>query len=114
MLWAIASLVVSGSGAIVFVLLGAAMVRAIEDRRAGRVRLVLCSVLSSVVAIGLGMSFVLIVSLDRHVGCPFAGADFVRLVAASFFAPPLLMYAARESVARRRRRESWGLADVAT
>jgi hypothetical protein len=112
-LWAIAALVVSAIGSIVFTLLGAAMVRAIEHRRVGRARLVAYSVLSSVVAIALAMSFVLIVSLAPRVGCPFARSDLMRLVAASFFAPPLMVFAARESVMRRRRRDSWGLADIA-
>jgi hypothetical protein len=114
LLWAIASLVVTGVGGIVFTLMGSAMVRAIEDRGAGRRRLVCYCALSSPVAVGLGIGFALIVALAPGHGFPFARSDGFRLLAASLFAPPMLAFAARECVARRRRQDSWGIADIAT
>jgi hypothetical protein len=113
LLWAIASLAVTGAGGIIFTLLGDATIRALQDARPSRMRVACYLVLSSLVAIGLGLGFVLIVSLDPHHGARFARSDGLRLMAGSLFAPPMLAQAARESVARRRRRGSWGIADIA-
>jgi hypothetical protein len=113
LLWAIASLVVTGAGGVVFTLIGAAMIRALRDRKAVRMRTVCYSVLSTVVAIGLGVCLAAIVSLGPQHGSPFAPSDALRLVGASLCAPPMLAVAACEAVARKRRRDSWGLAETA-
>jgi len=111
--WAIATLMVAAVGSLLFTLLGAAMIRAIQEPRAGRLRIAFYAVLSSVLALHLGMSFAWIVSLGPRQVWPFARSDWPRLLAASLLAPPLLLYAARESIARQRRRDPWGLDELA-
>ena len=113
LLWAIASLVVTAAGGLSFTLIGAAMIRAIRDPGGGRLRVAFFSVLSSALAVGLGMSFAWIVSLGPQHRVPFARSDWPRLLAASLLAPPLLLYAAREFIARQRRLDSWGIDDLA-
>lgn len=113
LLWAIASLVVTSAGGLLFTLLGAAMIRAIQDPRGGRLRVATYSVLSSALVVGLGMIFAWIVSLGPQHGSPFARSDWPRLLAASLLAPPLLLHAAREFIARQRRLDSWGIDDLA-
>jgi hypothetical protein len=111
LLWAGASLVVTAAGAFLLTLIGSAMIR---DLRGGRrLRIASYSVLSSALVVGLGMSFALIVSIDSRHGYPFARSDWPRLLAASLLAPPLLLFAARAFIARQRRRDPWGLDELA-
>lgn len=112
LLWASASLMVTAVGSLLFTLLGAAMIRANQEPRAGRLRVAFYAVLASVLAVHLGVSFAWIVSLGPRPMWPFARSDWPRLIAASLLAPPLLLYTARESVARQRRLDPWGIDDL--
>ena len=71
-------------------------------------------VLSSLFVVGLGLAFVLIVSLGKHQEASFTWSDSLRLFAGSLFAPPLMAFAVFDEQARRRRRGGWGLADIST
>jgi hypothetical protein len=113
LVWAFASLVVTGAGGIVFTLIGDATIRAVQTPVGGRTRIAAYAALSSVVAIALGLAFASIVSIGTHQASSFARSDVLRLLAGSLFAPPMLAVAVRESIARRRRRDLWGLADIA-
>jgi hypothetical protein len=88
------------------------MVRAILDHHPNRWRVALFLASSSVAAMALGLAFAWIVSLGPQ-GAPFARFDLLRLLAASLFAPPMLAVGARESVSRKRRRDAWGIPDIA-
>jgi len=109
LLWAIASLVVTAAGCIIFPLLSEAMTRALQSPNRSRLREALYLALSSIVVIGLGLGFVLIVSLGNPQDILFSRSDWPRLLVASLFAPPTLGFAARDSIARQRGRSGWGI-----
>jgi hypothetical protein len=111
-LWAVASLMVSAAGSIGFMLLFEATIRALQGANGIRMRVALCMALSSLFAIGLGLGFILIVSLGGHREALFAWSDWPRLLVVSLFAPPMLAYAARDERARRRGRSGWGIAEI--
>ena len=67
-----------------------------------------CLVLSSFFVIGLGLTFILIVSLGAHREALFAWSDLPRLLIGSLFAPPLLAFAALDERARRRGKADGG------
>jgi hypothetical protein len=112
LLWAVASLVVTAAGGLVFPLLGEATIRALQGEKKSRLRVALYMALSTLIVIVLGFGFALIVSLGSHQGLLFARSDWVRLVTGSLFAPPMLAYAARDAIARRRSRSGWGIAEI--
>jgi hypothetical protein len=113
LLWAVASLVVIAAGAIIFTLLGEATIRALYGDKRTRLRVAAYLVLSGIIPMALGFLYMLIVSLGSSREFLFARADWLRLLGASLFAPPMLAFGAREAIARRRRRDSWGIADIA-
>lgn len=111
-LWAVASLLTFAAGAFVFPLICEAVVHALQGAHKSWTRVSLYLALSSLAVVGLGLGFVLIVSLGGHREVLFAWSDWLRLLAASLFAPPLLAFAAHDEHARRRGRGGWGIAET--
>lgn len=105
--WFFATLAGIALGSLIFPLLCEATIRAIEDGNGWGVRTAICLTLSSVAVVALGLGFALIVSLAGPPGFSFDPSNLPRLVAGSLFAPPLVGFAARESISRRRRRLGW-------
>jgi hypothetical protein len=112
---AVAYCVAMAAGTFLFTLLGEVTVQAIQNanRWQRRLRLSVALLLASLIVIGLGLGFVLIVSISDAPIVIFTGKDSWRLLVASLFAPPMLFYAACESLARRRTQLGWGLGELA-
>ncbi len=66
--WAVASIVVVAAGSLIFPLLSDAMIRAFRSGTRRRLLLTLLAASSSLAVMGLGLTFVLIVSLGSHQG----------------------------------------------
>lgn len=112
LLWAAASLAVTGIGCMVLMLLDARMVGTLQERGRSRRRQWLLLAFSSLIVVGLGAGFAATVSIGSRDGMVFAQSDWLRLGIGSLIAPVVLALSARESLSRGRRRRGWGLADL--
>ncbi len=109
--WAVASVVVVAAGSLIFPLLCDAMIRALRSGTRRRLLLTLLAASSSLAVMGLGLTFVLIVSLGSHQGALFDWSDWPRLFATSLLGPPCVALVADSAIARRSR-DSWGIAET--
>jgi hypothetical protein len=60
----------------------------------------------------LGLGFVLIVSVGVPHGQVFQRSDWLRMLAVTLLAPIILTLGTQSFVARRRRRDGWGLPEI--
>ena len=112
LVWAAAALVVCASGTFVSPFLCEGMAHALLARSSRRSRQVLYAALSSFTVIVLGLGFGLIVSVGAPHGQVFHRSDWLPILAMALLAPIILTLGAESFIARRRRRDGWGLPEI--
>jgi hypothetical protein len=112
LVWGPATLVVSAVGAFICPFLCEGMIRALQNGPSRWYRPALVAALSSLMVMVLVLGFVVIVSVGAPHGQVFQRSDWLRVLPMALLAPIFFVFAARDTISWRRRRDGWDLPEI--